>query len=120
MNPSLDPESARRMDPRQYVFGFGRRCVLLRLYVSLRSELTVPTSRCPGAHLIESSTWLLMVSMLATLDMRKGVDASGNVIEPKVTFDNAVFRYARLLITVAGGGADNQYTEEHRVRSSIV
>ncbi|KAF7973627.1 hypothetical protein HWV62_14814 [Athelia sp. TMB] len=73
MNPSLDPDSARRRDPRQYVFGFGRR-------------------RCPGAHLIESSTWLLMVSMLATLDMRKAVDASGNMIEPTVTFDNAVFR----------------------------
>ncbi|KAF7984180.1 hypothetical protein HWV62_16866 [Athelia sp. TMB] len=64
MNPSLDPDSARRRDPRH---------------------------RCPGAHLIESSTWLLMVSMLATLDMRKAVDASGNVIEPTVTFDNAVF-----------------------------
>ncbi|KZP11704.1 cytochrome P450 [Athelia psychrophila] len=64
---------ARRRDPRQYVFGFGRR-------------------RCPGAHLIESSAWLLMVSMLATLDMGKAVDANGSAIEPRVTFDDAVFR----------------------------
>lgn len=33
-----------------------------------------------------------MVSMLATLDMGKAVHANGSIIEPKVTFDDAVFR----------------------------
>ncbi|KAF7973629.1 hypothetical protein HWV62_14818 [Athelia sp. TMB] len=73
MVQSLDPELTRRRDPRQYVFGFGRR-------------------RCPGAQLVESSAWLLMASMLATFDMRKAVDASGKIIEPTVAFNDALFR----------------------------
>jgi cytochrome P450 len=67
-----DPEMERRRDPRNYVFGFGRR-------------------RCPGANLVETSAWLLMVCMLATLDMTKAVDDKGNIIEPKIEYDNSVF-----------------------------
>jgi len=69
----VDAATAKRRDPRNYVFGFGRR-------------------RCPGANLVESSVWLLIVSMLATLDISKAVDDAGNVIEPEVKFNNAVFR----------------------------
>ncbi|KAI6000814.1 cytochrome P450 [Pisolithus albus] len=76
----------RRRDPRTYVFGFGRR-------------------RCPGAHLVESSLWLLMVSMFATLDISKARVAAADeprlnaelkgaesAIEPEIVFDNSVFR----------------------------
>src|SRR6266478_342459 len=35
----VDTETKKRMDPRNYVFGAGRR-------------------RCPGIHLIESGLWL--------------------------------------------------------------
>lgn len=69
----VDEVTAKRRDPRSYVFGFGRR-------------------RCPGMHLIESSLWIVMASMIATLDITKAVDERGNVIEPEVVFDNAVFR----------------------------
>ena len=67
---ALPHEDAQRADPRRFVFGFGRR-------------------RCPGAHLVESSLWLLVASMVATLDVTK---ARGEHGEPAVTFDNAVFR----------------------------
>ncbi|KAG1781104.1 cytochrome P450 [Suillus placidus] len=60
-------------DPRAFVFGFGRR-------------------RCPGTHLVESSIWLLITSMLATLDICKARDEKGVEIEPVVRFENAVFR----------------------------
>lgn len=76
----------RRRDPRTYVFGFGRR-------------------RCPGAHLVESSLWLVMVSMFATLDISKARVAATDeprlntelrraesAIEPEIVFDNSVFR----------------------------
>ncbi|KDQ55519.1 hypothetical protein JAAARDRAFT_37534 [Jaapia argillacea MUCL 33604] len=69
----VDEVTEKKRDPRHYVFGFGRR-------------------QCPGKHLIESSGWLLMAAMLATLDFKKAVDEHGNVIEPDVTFDNSVFR----------------------------
>ncbi|KAF9218869.1 cytochrome P450 [Gyrodon lividus] len=73
LHPAADEAAERRRDPRSYVFGFGRR-------------------RCPGANLVESSAWLLMVSMIATLDMGKAIDEQGREIEPEVVFDNAVFR----------------------------
>ncbi|KAK7052512.1 cytochrome P450 [Favolaschia claudopus] len=69
----MDPALAKKRDPRSYVFGFGRR-------------------RCPGANLVESSVWLLVTTVLATLDISKAKDDFGNPIEPKVDFNNAVFR----------------------------
>lgn len=50
-------------------------------------------SECPGKHLVDSSVWLLLVSMLATLDMSKAVDDLGQTIEPVVTYNNSIFRY---------------------------
>ena len=45
-------------------------------------------------HLVESSIWLLIVSMMATLDISKVVDEYGNVVEPKVEINNSTFRHA--------------------------
>ncbi|KAJ7613351.1 cytochrome P450 [Mycena polygramma] len=69
-----DPLALDKMDPRNYVFGFGRR-------------------RCPGADLVESSIWLLLVTMVATLNITKPVDATGSVVEPTIDYGhNAKFR----------------------------
>ncbi|KAH7890271.1 cytochrome P450 [Phlebopus sp. FC_14] len=73
LEPPADEMTERRRDPRPYVFGFGRR-------------------RCPGANLVESSAWLLMVSMIATLDIGKATDDLGREVDPEIVFDNAVFR----------------------------
>ncbi|KAI9465858.1 cytochrome P450 [Lactarius psammicola] len=71
----VDEETARRRDPRVFVFGFGRR-------------------RCPGAHLVESSVWLMLATILATLDIEKPCDRDGKEIEPEVKFENSIFRTA--------------------------
>ncbi|KAJ7215170.1 cytochrome P450 [Mycena rebaudengoi] len=69
-----DPVVLDKMEPRNYVFGFGRR-------------------RCPGADLVESSIWLLVVTMMATLDISKPLDSNGTPIEPNVGYgSNAKFR----------------------------
>jgi len=68
-----DEDLKRRRDPRNYVFGFGRRL-------------------CPGINVVESSVWLLLACMIATLDISKAVDDSGNVVEPVVDFNNPIFR----------------------------
>ncbi|KAI0316607.1 cytochrome P450 [Amylostereum chailletii] len=70
---NVDPELARRRDPRSVVFGYGRR-------------------RCPGSHLVESSIWLLMATMLSVLSIRAPLGPDGKPVEPKVVFDNLVFR----------------------------
>jgi hypothetical protein len=36
--------------------------------------------------------WLLIVTMLATLDIAKATDEYGNIIEPNVEFNDSVFR----------------------------
>ena len=71
----VDEETARRRDPRVFVFGFGRR-------------------RCPGVHLVESSVWLMLATMLAMLDIEKPRDRDGKEIEPEVKFENSIFRSA--------------------------
>ncbi|KAF7304355.1 Cytochrome P450 [Mycena chlorophos] len=70
---AVDPALARRRDPRSYVFGFGRR-------------------KCPGENLVEASIWFLLANCIATLDISKARDEFGNVVEPKIDFNNAVFR----------------------------
>ncbi|EED77953.1 predicted protein, partial [Postia placenta Mad-698-R] len=67
-----DEATMRRRDPRNYVFGFGRR-------------------QCPGTDLIEQSLWIVMASMVAMLTDKHARDAAGCKVEPEVVFDNAVF-----------------------------
>jgi cytochrome P450 len=69
----VDEKTARRRDPRVFAFGFGRR-------------------RCPGAHLVESSIWLMVATILAMLEIEKPRDKNGNEIESDVKFENSVFR----------------------------
>ncbi|KAF9456701.1 cytochrome P450 [Collybia nuda] len=52
-------------------FGFGRRI-------------------CPGRHLADASLWIVMVSVLATLDISKVVDDKGREITPEVVFTSGI------------------------------
>lgn len=61
-------------DPRDFVFGFGRRI-------------------CPGRALADSSVWLTVAMSLAALVIEKGVDEKGNVIEPEVKFTPGVISH---------------------------
>jgi cytochrome P450 len=58
-------------DPRDLVFGFGRRV-------------------CPGQHLADSSIWIQMVLSLACLDIDKALDSDGKPIEPETAFTTAI------------------------------
>ena len=92
----VDEQTQKRRDPRNYVFGFGRRYGPLRLgSYNIKYGILPCTAirRCPGSNLIESSAWLLIVSMIATFDISKLVDEQGDVIEPEVQFNDSVFRF---------------------------
>jgi len=67
-----DSETKKRLDPRNYVFGAGRR-------------------KCPGIYLVEAGLWLVIVRIVATLDIRKKV-VDGVEVEPEVSYDNAFLR----------------------------
>lgn len=70
---NLSPEEMSRMDPRNFIFGFGRRI-------------------CPGMHLVNSSIWLLIACMITTLDIQKARDQYGYPIDAVVKYQNSVFR----------------------------
>ncbi|KIJ97388.1 hypothetical protein K443DRAFT_681535 [Laccaria amethystina LaAM-08-1] len=64
LNPSV-------LDPARMAFGFGRRI-------------------CPGIHIAQSTLWLVAASMLATFDITKGLDESGNEVEPRLEYATGI------------------------------
>lgn len=42
--------------------------------------------------MVESAAWLVVVSLIATIDVSKAVDVHGKEIEPDVVYENMVFR----------------------------
>ncbi|KAJ7691746.1 cytochrome P450 [Mycena rosella] len=77
---SFDPTRFEGMtpqpDPREYVFGFGRRV-------------------CPGQNLAESSMWIQMVLSLMTVTISKAVDSNGKIIEPEIGFTTAIVSHVK-------------------------
>ncbi|KAL0567928.1 hypothetical protein V5O48_014070 [Marasmius crinis-equi] len=63
-------------DPRNIVFGFGRRV-------------------CPGQHVAEASIWIQMALMLACFDIEKAVDEQGRVVEPEIAFTTGQITYVK-------------------------
>ncbi|KIJ34578.1 hypothetical protein M422DRAFT_263358 [Sphaerobolus stellatus SS14] len=58
-------------DPRDVVFGRGRRS-------------------CPGQHIAEASVFIQIASVLATFEIRKELDSTGQEIEPEIAFTTAI------------------------------
>ncbi|KAJ7491020.1 cytochrome P450 [Mycena latifolia] len=76
----FDPErftgDNSQADPREWVFGFGRRI-------------------CAGQNLTESSLWIQMVMSLATATISKAVDKDGRTIEPRVEFTTGITSHVK-------------------------
>ncbi|PCH39690.1 cytochrome P450 [Wolfiporia cocos MD-104 SS10] len=65
----MDPEEAELKDPRQFVFGFGRRV-------------------CPGRNFADANVWLAIACITAVFDIRKSRDADGAEITPEAYFSS--------------------------------
>ncbi|KAF8148392.1 cytochrome P450 [Crassisporium funariophilum] len=63
-------------DPREIVFGFGRRI-------------------CPGQHMAEASIFIQMATTLSVLDISKQVDKDGETIEPEIAFTTAIVSHIK-------------------------
>ncbi|KZT05281.1 cytochrome P450 [Laetiporus sulphureus 93-53] len=64
------------LDPRIIVFGFGRRV-------------------CPGRLLADSNAWLVAANLLATMDIGRNCDSSGQEIIPVPKFSSGTVRHPR-------------------------
>ncbi|KAI0357169.1 cytochrome P450 [Trametes cingulata] len=68
-----DAARAKRGDPRNCIFGFGRRA-------------------CPGEHLVEAYLWHTIACMLAVFNFSKASDEAGELVEPRPEYHDAAFR----------------------------
>ncbi|KAI1421045.1 cytochrome P450 oxidoreductase OrdA-like protein [Xylaria sp. FL1777] len=78
-NPStFDPSrylgSDPAPDPRDDIFGYGRRI-------------------CPGKYLAESTVWLTIARSLAVFEIGKGLDDNNSEIEPSVSFSPGIISH---------------------------
>jgi cytochrome P450 len=71
--PSRFLGSNPEMDPREYIFGFGR-CV------------------CPGRRFADDNVFLACAMILATLDIKRACDSEGNEILPEIEFEGAAVK----------------------------
>jgi hypothetical protein len=52
-----------------------------------------PFRRCPGADLVDSTIWLLVATMIATIDVSMPLDKDVDYVEPEqLVYDNQFFR----------------------------
>ena len=68
-------------DPRQWIFGFGRRV-------------------CPGMYIAESSIFIQVATILATLDILRDTDDIGREIIPEADFSTAIVRWVNRRIII--------------------
>ncbi|THH23143.1 hypothetical protein EUX98_g8040 [Antrodiella citrinella] len=61
---NLDKETSDRLDPKNYVFGFGRRL-------------------CPARNFADANVFLVLATMVATLDISGAIDEQGREIIPE-------------------------------------
>ena len=62
------PKHTTEPDPRDFIFGFGRRI-------------------CPGRHVADNSLLITIAQTLAVFNIEKPVDSNGKIIEPQVAFE---------------------------------
>ncbi|KAF9009234.1 cytochrome P450 [Hymenopellis radicata] len=74
--PERFMEESVAFDPREVVFGFGRR-------------------KCPGKYFADHGFWMAMVMILAKFTICKKRDASGHVHEPEARFETGFVRHPK-------------------------
>jgi hypothetical protein len=48
---------------------------------------------CPGRHLADKSIWIVMATLLSTLNISKAKDENGKEITPEIAFEVTVTAY---------------------------
>ena len=86
----IPPTDDRAFNPWNYIFGTGKRYQLVFRLKLLAVVLTAPR-KCPGVYFIQSSLWLVIARVVATLDIKKKV-VNGVPVEVNAKEKNAFFR----------------------------
>lgn len=76
--PERFQEQPDLQDPKEMVFGFGRRV-------------------CPGKLFADANLWLAAVNITSAFDISKVIDQKGNEFTPTAIFTSGFVRYVRYL-----------------------
>ena len=69
-------------DPDTYVFGFGRRCVLVFRFIRMFVEVHASFFRiCAGRYFAKQSLFLTISSVLSAFNIRPACDENGSPVE---------------------------------------
>ena len=79
---SLSPTEAAEVDPKNYIFGFGRRCVVFNHTPPCLRVECVHISRCPGEFFADTGVWLAISSIVSAFDIRAPMSEAGEPIFP--------------------------------------
>lgn len=94
LKPGRSQPESETLDPRNIVFGYGRRSVV-RSNISGLAQVTSERHRiCPGRHFADTTLFLTIANMAATLDIRKARDADGVEVTPRISFTDSLIRRA--------------------------
>ena len=78
------------LDPRDFVFGAGRRCDCPASVTFSRpnneSYCLLPRRVCPGIPLAESVIWTALATLIATTRISKARDKNGEEITPSIGY----------------------------------
>ena len=79
------------IDPRNFVFGFGRRCA--EFCYSPEAALKLSFDRiCPGRWLADDNVFLLTSRIISTMNISKAKNEKGEQITPGLEFTSGLTR----------------------------
>jgi len=97
--PERFMEDPSIVDPREVVFGYGRR-------------------RCPGRHLAELEIWYLIANITATFNISKAVDNEGKEIIPPFDIINGMVRHPKPFRCSISPRSERAVSLIHQARTS--
>ncbi|THU98740.1 cytochrome P450, partial [Dendrothele bispora CBS 962.96] len=80
-HPSRYKKSENILNPAEVVFGFGRRQVIAK--------------RCPGMYFADAGIWLVVASLVASVNIAKARDEQGREITPEMEFGTGIVRHPK-------------------------
>lgn len=80
------------LDPRHVVFGYGRRSVCLWPSTGVAQVMLKHHRICPGRYFADTTLFLAIANMAATLDIRKARNAEGAEVTPRISFTDSFIR----------------------------
>ncbi|KAL0067945.1 hypothetical protein AAF712_005114 [Marasmius tenuissimus] len=90
----LEKEGKTPPSPKEFAFGFGRRCVPYTVASTAAPSDRATTYRiCPGRYFADNTIYIAVVYLLSTFTIARQVDENGKEIVPEPEYLDGLIRY---------------------------